>query len=109
MVSRRSHPLVRDKEFLIYANEMTAEAWGAKAVNDHIRAFLAPEEAEPAPRPVPKTFLQVGFDGTEYLIDPATCFVYASTDGETVKSRDHVGVVGMGKFKDMEMPEMEDE
>jgi hypothetical protein len=98
----------RDKEFLVYANEMTAEAWGAKPLDDHIREFLAPEETEPTP--VPKAFLQVEFDGTEYLVDPSTCFIYAmSDDGETVKARDHIGVVGMGTFKDMEMPEMEDE
>jgi hypothetical protein len=97
----------RDKEFLVYANEMTAEAWGAKPLDDHIREFLAPEEAEPTP--VPKAFLQVEFDGKDYLIDPTTCFVYAATDGENVKARDHIGVVGMGTFKDMEMPEMEDE
>jgi hypothetical protein len=98
----------RDKEFLVYANEMTAEAWGAKPLDDHIREFLMPEETEPTP--VPKAFLQVEFDGTEYLVDPSTCFIYAmSDDGETVKARDHIGVVGMGTFKDMEMPEMEDE
>jgi hypothetical protein len=98
----------RDKEFLVYANEMTAEAWGAKPLDDHIREFLMPEETEPTP--VPKAFLQVEFDGTEYLVDPSTCFIYAmSGDGETVKPRDHIGVVGMGTFKDMEMPEMEDE
>jgi hypothetical protein len=98
----------KEKEFLAYANEMTAEAWGASSLDDHIRAFLTPEKTETL-APPPTSFLQVGFDGTDYLVDPASCFVYAMTDGETVKARDQVGVVGMGKFKDMELPGEEDE
>lgn len=98
----------QEKEFLVYANEMTAEAWGATSLDDHIRAFLTPEGANEL-APPPTTFLQVEFDGKDYLIDPATRFVYASSDGEKVRARDHVGVVGMGAFKDMELPEYEDE
>jgi hypothetical protein len=97
----------KEKEFLAYANEMTAEAWGAKPLDDHIREFLAPEEAETL-APPPTTFLQVEFDGVDYLVDPASCFVYAMNDSGSIKARDHIGVVGMGKFKDMELPE-EDE
>jgi hypothetical protein len=89
-----------EKEFVIYANGMPAEEWGAKSLNDHIRDFLRPEGA---PAPVPKEFLTVEFKGKEYLVDPATKFVYAMTDEENVKSRDHIGDVGLLEFKEMEI------
>jgi hypothetical protein len=96
----------KEKEFLVYANEMTAEAWGAKPLDDHIREFLTPETPELAPPPT--EFHQVNFNGKDYLVDPASRFVYAMTDSDKVKARDQVGIVGMGAFEDMEIPE-EDE
>lgn len=94
----------REKEFLTYANEMSAEEWSAKPLNDHIRVFLAPEgEAELAEPPTP--FLEVEFNGKEYLVDPKTKFVYTASSSPTVKARSHVGVVGLQEFKDMEIPE----
>lgn len=96
----------KEKEFLVYANEMTAEAWGAKPLDDHIREFLTPETPELAPPPT--EFLEVEFNGKDYLIDPASRFVYAANDEGKVKARDQVGIVGMGAFEDMEIPE-EDE
>jgi hypothetical protein len=96
----------KEKEFLAYANEMTAEAWGAKPLDDHIREFLTPETPELAPPPT--EFHQVNFNGKDYLVDPASRFVYAMTDSDKVKARDQVGIVGMGAFEDMEIPE-EDE
>jgi glucan-binding YG repeat protein len=96
----------KEKEFLAYANEMTAEAWGAKPLDDHIREFLMPETPELAPPPT--EFLEVEFNGKDYLIDPASRFVYAANDDGKVKARDQVGIVGMGAFEDMEIPE-EDE
>jgi hypothetical protein len=94
----------RDKEFLAYANAMSAEEWSGSALNDHIRAFLMPV---PPPLAAPPTeFLVVEFKGKEYLVDPATKFVYANSDDEdsVVRARDHVGVVGILDFAQMKLP-----
>ena len=91
----------RDKEFLAYANTLTAEEWGAQSLDDHIRAFL-----QPAPAPLaapPAEFLEVEFKGKEYLVDPETKFVYAASTSGTVRERDHLGVVGTLEFADMEI------
>jgi hypothetical protein len=96
-----------EKEFLAYANDMTAEEWGAKALDAHIRDFLQPEGA-PELAPPPTEFLEVEFKGKEYLVNPETKFVYTSSGDETIKARSHVGVVGLLEFKDMELPEEED-
>ena len=98
---------IDDKAFLAYANEMSAEEWGAKSLDDHIRAFVGPLPGTEL-APAPTTFLRVEFNDKEYLVDPATRYVYAATDDETVRARDRVGVVGMLEFADMELPE-EDE
>ena len=91
-----------EKEFLTYANDMTAEEWGAKALDAHIRDFLQPEGgAELAPPP--KEFHEVEFKGKDYLVDPDTKFVYTATKSPTVKARSHVGVVGLLEFKEMEI------
>ena len=89
----------KDKEFLAYANGMSAEEWGGKSLDDHIRDFLAPE---PVPLAVPpKEFELVEFKGVDYLVDPETKFVYANVE-EGAPVRDHIGVVGSFEFKDME-------
>lgn len=88
----------RDKEFLAYANGMSAEEWSGKPLDDHIRAFLMPEPLPLAA--APKEFDVVEFKGKEYLVDPETKFVYESTKEGTV--RNHLGVVGQMEFKDME-------
>ena len=93
-----------EKEFLTYANGMTAEEWGAKALDAHIRDFLQPEGA-PELAPPPQEFLEVEFKGKEYLVDPETKFVYTATEDAKIKARSHVGVVGLLEFKDMELPE----
>ena len=93
----------RDKEFLAYANEMSAEEWGAKPLDDHIRAFLMP--TPPPLAAPPTTFLQVEFNGKDYLVDPATNYIYAASDDDTVRARDRVGVVGELEFADLEIPE----
>jgi hypothetical protein len=80
---------------------MTAEEWGAKALDAHIRDFLQPEGA-PELAPPPKEFLEVEFNGKEYLVDPETKFVYTATTG-AVKARSHVGVAGLLEFKDMDI------
>jgi hypothetical protein len=91
-----------EKEFLTYANDMSAEEWSAKALDAHIRQFLQPEGAAEL-APPPTEFLVVDFKGKEYLVDPATKFIYTSTADETVKARSHVGVVGLLEFKEMEI------
>ena len=83
---------IDEKGFLAYANAMSAEEWGAKSLDDHIRAFAVPAEQT--------EFLEVEFNGKDYLIDPATKFIYAATDG---KVRDPLGVVGEKEFKDVEI------
>jgi hypothetical protein len=88
----------RDKEFLAYANGMSAEEWSGKPLDDHIRAFLMPEPLPLAA--APKEFDVVEFKGKEYLVDPETKFVYESTKEGTV--RNHLGVVGQMEFEHME-------
>jgi hypothetical protein len=94
----------RDKEFLAYANGMSAEEWSAKALDDHIRVFLTP--TPPALAEPPTEFLEVEFKGKDYLVDPETKFVYASSDEDdsVVRARDHVGVVGILEFAHMKIP-----
>ncbi len=91
-----------EKEFLVYANDMSAEEWGAKALDAHIRDFLQPEGAPELAAP-PQEFLEVEFNGKEYLVDPETKFVYTATGDATVKARSHVGVAGLLEFKDMDI------
>jgi hypothetical protein len=88
----------REKEFLAHANAMTAEEWGAKSLDDHIRLFLAPEP--PALGAPPKEFLTVEFDGKDYLVDPTNKFIYEYTEGPV---RKHVGIVGEPNTKFAEM------
>lgn len=94
----------RDKEFLVYANGLTAEQWSAKPLDDHIRDFLTPT---PAPlSPAPTCFLQVEFNGKEYLVDPETKYIYALVDDDQkIRERDRLGIVGVKEFADMEIPE----
>lgn len=90
---------LNDKEFLAYANGMSAEEWGAKALDEHIRAFLAPEPI-PLAAP-PKEFVEVEFKDKTYLVDPETKFVYEMVaEGASVRNR--LGTVGLLEFKDME-------
>ena len=91
----------RDKEFLAFANGMSAEEWSGKALDDHIRVFLTP--TPPPLAPAPTEFLEVDFKGKEYLVDPETKFVYASSDDGVVAARDHVGVVGILEFAHMKI------
>jgi hypothetical protein len=91
----------RDKEFLAFANGMSAEEWSGKALDDHIRVFLTP--TPPPLAAAPTEFLEVEFKGKEYLVDPETKFVYANFDGEKVSQRDHVGVVGILEFAHMKI------
>ena len=91
-----------EKEFLVYANDMAAEEWGAKALDAHIRDFLQPEGGAKL-APAPKEFHEVEFKGKEYLVDPETKFVYTASASPTVKARSHVGVVGLLEFKEMEI------
>jgi hypothetical protein len=95
----------RDKEFLAFANGMSAETWGSKALDAHIRDFLTPHPP-PLANP-PREFKVVEFRGIDYLVDTTTKFVYANSDGPTVKARDHLGVVGVLRFAGMELPEDE--
>jgi hypothetical protein len=97
----------RDKEFLVYANGLTAEQWSAKPLDDHIRDFLTPT---PGPlSPAPASFLEVEFNGKDYLIDPDTKYVYAVVgDDQKIRERDRLGIVGVNEFADLEIPE-EDE
>jgi hypothetical protein len=88
----------KDKEFLTYANEMSAEEWGMKTLDEHIRAFLMP--TPPPLAAPPKEFIEVGFDGTDYLVDPETKFVYPSTDGVV---RKQLGIAGQGIFAQMDL------
>ena len=91
----------RDKEFLAYANGMSAEEWSGKALDDHIRVFLTP--VPPPLAPVPTEFTVVEFKGKEYLVDPTTKFVYAMSDEDdsVVRAREHVGAVGILEFAQM--------
>jgi hypothetical protein len=92
-----------DKEFLVYANAMPAEAWSAKPLDEHIREFLMPEPLPLAAAPI--EFQVVEFKGKEYLVDLETKFVYQEDDDGKVRT--HIGVVGQMEFKDMEIPEEE--
>ena len=94
---------MRDKEFLAFANGMSAEEWSGKSLDDHIRVFLTP--TPPPLAPVPTGMLQVEFKGKEYLVDPESKFVYANSDSEdaVVHARDHVGVVGILEFAHMKI------
>jgi hypothetical protein len=92
---------MRDKEFLAFANGMSAEEWSGKSLDDHIRVFLTP--TPPPLAAAPTEFLEVEFKGKEYLVDPETKFVYANFDGEKVSQRDHVGVVGILEFAHMKI------
>lgn len=98
---------IDDKAFLAYANEMSAEEWGAKSLDDHIRAFVGPLPGTELAA-APTEFLEVTFNDVDYLVDPKTRYVYAAADDGAVRARDRVGVVGMLEFADMELPE-EDE
>jgi hypothetical protein len=93
----------RDKEFLSYANGMSAEEWSGKALDDHIRAFLTP--VPPPLAAVPTGFLEVEFKGKDYLVDPESKFVYADFNDEDspIRERDHVGVVGILEFAHMKI------
>jgi len=92
----------REKEFLVYANAMSAEAWGAKPLDDHIREFLMPE---PLPLPAaPIEFKLVEFKGVDYLVDPTTKFVYENVP-EDAPVRRRLGVVGQMAFEKMVLPE----
>jgi hypothetical protein len=91
----------RDKEFLSYANGMSAEEWSGKALDDHIRSFLTP--TPPPLAPAPTEFLEIEFKGKEYLVDPETKFVYANSDDGVIAARDHVGVVGILEFAHMKI------
>ena len=94
----------RDKEFLVFANGMSAEEWSGKALDDHIRVFLTP--SPPPLAPPPTEFTVVEFKGKEYLVDPKTMFVYATSDEDesVVRERDHIGVVGILEFTHMKIP-----
>jgi hypothetical protein len=94
----------RDKEFLAFANGMSAEEWSGKALDDHIRVFLTP--SPPPLAPPPTEFTVVEFKGKEYLVDPKTMFVYATSDEDesVVRERDHIGVVGILEFTHMKIP-----
>jgi hypothetical protein len=93
----------RDKEFLSYANGMSAEEWSGKALDAHIRAFLTP--VPPPLAAVPTGFLEVEFKGKDYLVDPESKFVYADFNDEDspIRERDHVGVVGILEFAHMKI------
>lgn len=91
----------REKEFLAAANEMSAEEWSAKPLDDHIRAFLLPEPVPLAPAPT--EFQAVTFKGVDYLVDMTTKIVWEDVpEGATVRNR--LGFVGQLEFKDMEIP-----
>ena len=49
----------RDKEFLAFANGMSAEEWSAKALDDPIRVFLTPSPPALAPPPTELTVVEV--------------------------------------------------
>ena len=91
----------REKEFLAAANEMSAEEWAAKPLDDHIRAFLLPEPVPLAPPPT--EFQAVTFKGVDYLVDMTTKIVWEDVpEGAAVRNR--LGFVGQLEFKDMEIP-----
>ena len=90
----------REKEFLAYANGLSAEEWSAQPLDNHIRDFLTPAAGPLSPAPT--EFLEVEFNGKEYLVDPDTKYVYASAEGN-VRERDRVGIVGVNEFKEMEI------
>lgn len=90
----------REKEFLAYANGMSAEEW-AKPLEEHIRAFLLPEPVPLAPPPT--EFQAVTFKGVDYLVDMTTKIVWEDVpEGAPVRNR--LGFVGQLEFKDMEIP-----
>lgn len=90
---------IDDKSFLAYANAMSAEEWGTKSLDEHIRAFATPAALPLAPPPT--EFDEVEFNGKEYLVDPETRFVYEAVE-EGAPVRNKLGVVGLLEFKDME-------
>lgn len=92
---------IDDKAFLAYANGMSADAWGAKSLDEHIREFVGPLPGATL-APPPTEFEVVEFKGVEYLVDPATKFVYENVP-EGAPVRNKLGVVGLLEFAEMEM------
>jgi hypothetical protein len=90
----------REKEFLAYANAMSAEEW-AKPLDGHIRAFLLPAPVPLAPPPT--EFQTVEFKGVDYLVDMTTKIVWENVP-EDAPVRNRLGFVGQLEFKDMEIP-----
>lgn len=91
----------REKEFLTYANGLSAEEWAAQPLDNHIRDFLTPDAAPLSPPP--DEFLLVEFKGKDYLVDPDTKYVYTNVSGPLNRERDRIGIVGSNDFADMEI------
>ena len=111
-------------EFAKYVNELSKEAFEAKNLSDHMRDFAGvgavpvavaetkPVVAEPQPKktvkketPVPEAvpdedMTEVMFKGVKYVVGDISKRVYeANDDGDKF-----VGLLGLGKFKTMQLP-----
>lgn len=88
------------KALLMYMNNMTADEFDAKKIEDHIRSFVAPKVVEQ----VAKVDLdsevecdEVEFNGKTYYVQPVTRRVYEQQGEVNVA----VGYVGMAEFANM--------
>jgi hypothetical protein len=107
-------------EFAKYVNELSKEAFEAKNLSDHMRDFAGvgavpvavaeTKKAEPkkvvkketpVPEAVPdEDLVEVPFKGVKYVVGEISKRVYeANDDGDKF-----VGLLGLGKFKTMQLP-----
>ena len=109
-------------EFAKYVNELSKEAFEAKNLSDHMRDFagvpvpeskpVVPETKKAEPKkvvkketPVPEAvpdedMTEVTFKGVKYVVGDISKRVYeANDDGDKF-----VGLLGLGKFKTMQLP-----
>lgn len=103
--------LTDEKEagFLVFINALSKEEFDAKKIDVHMNAYLAPVVAAP-PAPAVAEDAQeevdnVEFQGTTYVVATGSGRVYIDETSETgVVTTKHIGMCGMGKFKDLAIP-----
>jgi hypothetical protein len=87
--------------FLAFVNAMGKAEFDAKKIDVHMNTYLTPAPAPPAVAETEQeNCVEVEFDGTTYLVAIGGGRVYVEEDGVTK----HVGMCGMGKFKNLPIP-----
>lgn len=101
--------LTDEKEagFLVFLNALSKEDFDGKKIDVHMNAYLKPA-APPAPavaENVQEEVDDVEFQGTTYIVAAGSGRVYIDETSETgVVTTKHIGMCGMGKFKDLPTP-----